>query len=238
MKPVFLFFILAFGALQAEEVANTQEKAAISSPTINLKEVFVASPIIYSALIILSLASLTIWLYTLLSLRKTDFVHNYAHQELRECLQKTHFQEALILCQKKNTLLSKMVIAAISSRHLGIQSMHEMMKSEGRRASNYLWQRIDLLNDVVVIAPMLGLAGTVIGMFYAFYDIHRSAQTMLHLFDGLGIAVGTTVAGLIVAILSMILSTTLKYRLIHILTIVENQAYALSHLIHPRKESL
>lgn len=112
--------------------------------------------------------------------------------------------------------------------------MIDAMKSEGKRAATAFWQRLSLLNDIVVVAPMLGLLGTVIGMFYAFYDINRSAESINALFDGLGIAVGTTVAGLIVAIIAMIFYTTLKYRIVKTLAEVENEALALSTLIDSR----
>jgi biopolymer transport protein ExbB len=105
------------------------------------------------------------------------------------------------------------------------------MKSEGKRAGAAFWQRLSLLNDIVVIAPMLGLLGTVIGMFYAFYDVNRSVESINALFDGLGIAVGTTVMGLIVAILAMMFHTTLKYRVVSALSLVENEALTLSALI-------
>jgi biopolymer transport protein ExbB len=109
--------------------------------------------------------------------------------------------------------------------------MMDSIKSEGKRASTAFWQRLSLLNDIVIIAPMLGLLGTVIGMFYAFYDVNRSVESINALFDGLGIAVGTTVMGLIVAIFSMILYTTLKYRIVNTLSLVENEALSLSSLI-------
>ena len=64
--------------------------------------------------------------------------------------------------------------------------MIEAMKSEGKRASVHFWQRIGLLNDIAIIAPMIGLLGTVLGMFYAFYDINRSIESISTLFDGLG----------------------------------------------------
>jgi biopolymer transport protein ExbB/TolQ len=75
---------------------------------------------------------------------------------------------------------------------------------------------------------MLGLLGTVTGMFYAFYDLNRSMESLSTLFDGLGISVGTTVAGLIVAILAMLSYTFLKYRLIRSMTAVENEAMQLA----------
>ena len=64
-------------------------------------------------------------------------------------------------------------------------------------------------------------------MFYAFYNLNRSLEGISILFDGLGISVGTTLAGLVVAILAMVLCTLLKYRLTKSLTAVENEA--LSH---------
>jgi biopolymer transport protein ExbB len=119
----------------------------------------------------------------------------------------------------------------LTTRNLGPQVMIDAMKSEGKRASTAFWQRLSLLNDIVIIAPMLGLLGTVIGMFYAFYDVNRSIESINALFDGLGIAVGTTVVGLVVAILAMIFHTTLKYRVVKTLSLVENEALNLSALI-------
>ena len=124
-----------------------------------------------------------------------------------------------------------MIASGINSRHYGTQLMFDSMKSEGKRATISIWQKLSILNDVVLIAPMLGLLGTVIGMFYGFYNINRSMDSIASLFDGLGIAVGTTVAGLIVAILAMIFYTTLKYRLTKILSLVENEAYDIGNLI-------
>ena len=84
---------------------------------------------------------------------------------------------------------------------------------------------------------MLGLLGTVLGMFYAFYDLNRSMESVSLLFDGLGISVGTTVGGLVVAILAMILYSISKYRLVKILANVENEAQNFAVLIDTRGPS-
>ena len=78
--------------------------------------------------------------------------------------------------------------------------MIESMKGAGKRQTSFLWQKVSLLNDIAIVAPMLGLLGTVSGMFFAFYDLNRSLESISALFDGLGISVGTTLAGLVVAI--------------------------------------
>ena len=76
------------------------------------------------------------------------------------------------------------------------------------------WQKLSLLSDIALLAPLIGLLGTVLGMFYAFYDVNRSIESLASLFDGLGVSVGTTVAGLLVALSAMILQTILKHKLI------------------------
>ena len=216
---------------QTAFVSDMKEEKAISSITLNLKEVFFASPIIYGCLLLMSMASVVIWLYSFATFRSKEIMPTRMIKDIKQQLISGNYQDALEQCHDKNNLLSKIIIAGITSRHLGAEFMINTMKSEGKRVTAHLWQRISLLNDIVIIAPMLGLLGTVIGMFYAFYDINRSAESLSALFDGLGIAVGTTVAGLIVAILAMTFSSTLKYRLVKTLGHVENEALSVGNLI-------
>ena len=61
---------------------------------------------------------------------------------------------------------------------------------------------IRLLNIIALLAPLLGLLGTVIGLIQVFESLgnHRGAIEPSLLADGLGIAMKTTAAGLIVAV--------------------------------------
>jgi biopolymer transport protein ExbB/TolQ len=203
----------------------------ILTSSLNFKEIFLASPVIYTILILMSISSVVIWLYSLFTFRTKDIMPKQSIEDIRSHLIAKNYDDAAFYCQKKNTILTRMIASGINSRHYGTQLMFDSMKSEGKRATISIWQKLSILNDVVLIAPMLGLLGTVIGMFYGFYNINRSMDSIASLFDGLGIAVGTTVAGLIVAILAMIFYTTLKYRLTKILSLVENEAYDIGNLI-------
>ncbi len=221
----------------AQEVATAipvAEKPALKPKLIDLKKVFQSAPVIYSILSLMSVASMAIWLYTLATFRSKDIMPAAFCDELRTLLKTSQFDVAKDLCHEKKNLLASLVRVGLNARNLGPQLMIDAMKAEGKRASTSLWQRLSLLNDIFIVAPMLGLLGTVIGMFYAFYDINRSIESINAFFDGLGIAVGTTVVGLIVAILSIFFYTTLKYRLVGTLTKVENEALALGILIQPK----
>lgn len=198
---------------------------------LDLKEVFNASPLIYTILGALSLFAFVVWLYSLLTVRQSLIVPTRFIKHVRSLLVEKRYDAALTNCQKARHFTGSVLACGIMARGHGHQVMVEAMQTEGKRCGVSLWQRLSLLNDVVMIAPMLGLLGTVLGLFYAFYDVNRSADTLASIFDGLGIAVGTTVAGLIVAILAMIFYATLKFRVVQLLNTLENETLALGNLI-------
>jgi biopolymer transport protein ExbB/TolQ len=213
-------------------LAPVAKKSKIS---LDLQKVFFTSPIIYSLLLLMSVSSLVIWLYSLVTCRTKEILPELFLTKVKNHLREKNYEEAHNVCKNENHYLSRILACGLQSRVHGSEVMIDAMKSEGKRTSASVWQRLSLLNDIIVTAPMLGLLGTVIGMFYAFYDVNRSTESITALFDGLGIAVGTTVAGLIVSIMAMIFHTTLKYRLVKTLSLVETEALSLSSLIETKK---
>lgn len=221
-------------SVQGASVFGEHENLKDEAIVVDLKQAFEGSPIIYSLLFAMSVLAVGVWLYSILSLRSSASVSQTFVKNLKNKLNSNNFDEALSLCQETDNLFSKMLSSGINSRRHGLPVMIEAMKAEGKRASIAFWQKIGLLNDIAIIAPMLGLLGTVLGMFYAFYDVNRSIESVSTLFDGLGISVGTTVAGLVVAIIALFLHSTAKYRLVRALALVENEAQGLATLIDDR----
>ncbi len=215
--------------LQVEKTSGRQDAIEV-----NLEQAFAGSPYIYTLLGLMSVTAIGIWSYSLLSLNSYGKPSQMFVKTLQNKLMSNQFDEALSLCSLHENVFSKMVATGIHSRRHGLPIMVESMKAEGKRASVHFWQRIGLLNDIAILAPMLGLLGTVLGMFYAFYDINRSIESISTLFDGLGVSVGTTVAGISVAILALILHSTAKYRLVRTLAYVENEGMSLATLIDDR----
>ncbi len=198
---------------------------------LDLLEVFRAAPFIYLILFTLSLFAFVVWLYSFLTVRQSLMVPADFLKQIRGLLLEKRYDAALDACQKARHFSGSILACGIMARAHGHQVMVEAMQTEGKRCGVTLWQRISLINDVAIIAPMLGLLGTVLGLFYAFYDVNRSPDTLASIFDGLGIAVGTTVAGLIVAILAMVFYATLKFRVVRLLNTLENETLVLGNLI-------
>lgn len=223
---------VAFSPLMQPKIQEASKDLAASPKfNINLEQVFKGSPIIYSVLFLMSMTTVFIWFYSLIKLKHAGAVSEPFLKQLRQRLHSNQYDEALALCSTQNNFFCKMLAAGISTRTHGLPAMMENMKIEGKRATITFWQRLAFLNDIALIAPMLGLLGTVLGMFYAFYDLNRSMESFSILFDGLGISVGTTVAGLIVAILALMLHSIAKYRLVRLLVRIENEAQSFASLI-------
>ncbi|MGL4539759.1 MAG: MotA/TolQ/ExbB proton channel family protein [Candidatus Rhabdochlamydia sp.] len=219
---------------------NVQEQTSdfpAKMMVIDFKQAFSGAPLIYMLLFGMSTFALCLWFYCLSSLRNSTKVSKSLLDTIRSQVTNHNFDEALGVCKQEKTLFCHLVAAGIHSRRYGFPVMVEIMKAEGKRATATFWQRINLLNDIAIIAPMLGLLGTVFGMFYAFYDVNRSIESVSMLFDGLGVSVGTTVVGLIVAILALILHASAKYRLVKTLVLVESETHQIASLIDDQNKS-
>ena len=210
-----------------------EEKMKLSENAlqISLKQVFSNSPFIYSLLLGMSFTSIAICLYIILRVRQQTTISEEVSKEIRDRFSTHDFKAISDLCAKHPNWLSKIVLSGMNGKKYGLNTVLENMKSEGKRATISSWQQLGILQDIAIISPMLGLLGTVIGLFYAFYDLNRSFNSISNLLDGLGISVGTTVAGICVAILAMILHSTTKFRLVRSLAKIEVEASSLAYLI-------
>jgi biopolymer transport protein ExbB len=83
--------------------------------------------------------------------------------------------------------------------------LKEVIEGEGSRQAAALQSQIQYLMDVAVIAPMMGLLGTVFGMMRAFnvvaFDLAKAKPMLLA--AGVAEALITTAAGLIIGIPAM-----------------------------------
>ena len=87
--------------------------------------------------------------------------------------------------------------------------------AEGRRIAARAYAAVDWLADVAAIAPLVGLLGTVLGMFKAFggiaSDVAAGAKPVV-LAQGVSQAIVTTIFGLVVAIPCLVAYAVLRRR--------------------------
>jgi len=100
------------------------------------------------------------------------------------------------------SFVSRALYAGIRRAHLRYTAMREALESSVGEQTSDLFRRIEPLNIIGNIGPLLGLLGTVLGMMTAFVTLMQAGGTADSgkLAGGIGMALGHTFFGLFVAI--------------------------------------
>ena len=100
-------------------------------------------------------------------------------------------------------------------------------EAEGGRIAEAMMSSVDWLADIAAIAPLVGLLGTVLGMFQAFggiaSDVSAAAKPVV-LAQGVSQAIVTTIFGLVVAIPSLAAYAVFRRRAQKRIAEIESQA--------------
>jgi biopolymer transport protein ExbB len=128
------------------------------------------------------------------------------------------------LARQYQNLTAVVAEAGLSRLEQGNRAMELAMEDMANRGAARLRQRLDLLNLMVTMAPLLGLLGTVVGMIRAFNVLNISSGQPFAITGGVGEALVATAAGLCVAILALSLLSYFRMRLDGVLNDLEETA--------------
>jgi biopolymer transport protein ExbB len=113
----------------------------------------------------------------------------------------------------------------------GSDAINAVAEAEGNRIAASMNQRVLYIMDVGVLAPMLGLMGTVIGILSSFghiADQQASSMRTMYLAGGVSQALICTAAGLTVGITSMAFYAYFRGRVGHLVSILESEGTLLT----------
>ena len=100
-------------------------------------------------------------------------------------------------------------------------------EAEGSRIAERVYSAVDWLADIAAITPLVGLLGTVLGMFQAFggiaSDVVAGAKPVV-LAQGVSQAIVTTIFGLVVAIPSLVMHALFRRRAARMIAALEEKA--------------
>lgn len=148
---------------------------------------------------------LTVFVFErLISLRWGRVIPRPFVRRLIEQLQQQQIdrEEALELCERNPSAIAQILAAAVKKYGKPAVEVEQAVLDAGERVSNQLRRHLRLINSISNVSPLLGLLGTVLGMIEAFNAIASSDQAARSqlLAGGIGHAMLTTAAGLLVAI--------------------------------------
>jgi len=134
-------------------------------------------------------------------------------------LQAKDYGETRRLCDRRPCAFSTLVLAALDAVRgtpAGVKPpVAQAIETAGSHVAERLQASVDWLADLAAIAPLVGLLGTVLGMFQAFggiaNDLAANARPVV-LAQGVSQAIVTTVFGLVVAIPCLVFHAILRRR--------------------------
>jgi biopolymer transport protein ExbB len=161
-------------------------------------------------LALLSLIVITLIIFNIFWLRSSNIIDTEFYETATHLLKDRKLEDLLELSSQNHTatarVLTKVLEFARENHGTSLEALKEIAEVEGNRATMRLNQPNTLLMDMGVMAPLVGLLGTVFGILRAFGSIASDAtpmRTML-LAGGVSQALVSTAIGLCVGLLAMI----------------------------------
>lgn len=198
---VLLIVLMAALPASAQPSALPSESAA--APSVNYFDFFVVKGgYIAFGLIALSVVTLALTIEHGVSIRRGTITPPEAVTRMKELIDKRAYLEAIQFSGDETTMLGYVVHAGLLEAPNGFVSMERAIEETLDERSARMFRKIEYLNIIGNVAPMIGLLGTVTGMILLFASIHAAdafpgARIVA---DKIAVALITTFWGLAVAI--------------------------------------
>jgi biopolymer transport protein ExbB len=148
-----------------------------------------------------SVAGLTLIIQGFIRYRKSVLIPEAANNRIRELIASRQFKELVDFTAKDPSFVSKVLHPALR-RAPRFSAMREAMETALNEQTAEEFRRIEYLNILGNLGPLLGLLGTVLGMIDAFQSLHAASGNAnpALLSGGISLALTHTMLGLMLAI--------------------------------------
>lgn len=153
-------------------------------------------------LLLLSITSIGLIGYMAMTNQRKSILPSGVVDETRRLLEGGKYKEAIDLTSREGSFFSRVAGAAFREAGHGFGAMLRTLEQTSEELTTERLRKIEFLNVLGQVSPMIGLFGTVYGMILAFQAIvvaGGNADPVL-LAGGIGTALTTTFWGLVVAI--------------------------------------
>ena len=162
--------------------------------------------IIIALLVVLLAVALYIYFERFFAIKAASKTDSNFMNQIRDHVSNGKLDAAKVLCIQVNSPASLLIEKGISRIGKPLADINTAIENAGRLEIYKLEKNVSVLATIAGAAPMIGFLGTVIGMIIAIHEIANAGGQIdiKMLSDGLYTAMTTTVAGLIVGIISYI----------------------------------
>jgi biopolymer transport protein ExbB len=167
-------------------------------------EIILAGGPVMWPIILCSVVAAAIVLERLWTLQRRRVIPRELTDRIWKLVESQSLNDRHIEALAQNSPLGRVLAAGLANRDQGREIMKEAIEDTGRHVVHELERFLGTLGTIAAMSPLLGLLGTVTGMIRAFDAISaEGVGDPRVLSGGIGTALITTAAGLIVAIPSL-----------------------------------
>ena len=177
--------------------------------------------------------SIFVFVERYLALRKATKEDANLLAKIREYILDGKIDQAKDYCSRSNSPSARMLEKGISRLGKPLDSISASIENTGKLEISRLEQRLSFLATSAGAAPMIGFLGTTVGMVIVFIDLQNASALELGIIaPGIMTAMITTVAGLIVGIISYVGYNFLVARIGRVVYQMENDALEFMDLLN------
>jgi biopolymer transport protein ExbB len=196
-----------------------------------------AGGVIGYVILLLSLVAVALMIEYALSIRRITLMPPGFADEVFKLLTQGQANAALQKCQNDPSALAQVLHAGMTQYEFGWESIEKSAEEATAEQASRLYHKVEYLNVIGNIAPMLGLLGTVVGMVMAFQQMADSGGygRVPELAKGISLALVTTIQGLLVAIPCLAAYSLFVNR---IATLISETTFVAEQVLQPIKRNL
>jgi biopolymer transport protein ExbB len=178
-----------------------------------------------------SILCLALIVERLLSLRRSLVMPRGLAEEVGDMLRNRQDTPEALAHLERNSPLGRVLAEVLRQRQLPRAELRAAVEDTGRSVAHDLGRYVAAIGTIAVIAPLMGLFGTVIGMIEIFGAYAPGSSDPAQLAHGISVALYNTGFGILIAIPAMIAHRCLRSRIDGYLHAMEQSASKLARYL-------
>lgn len=166
-------------------------------------------------IIVLSVVAMALTIEHCISIRRATIVPGEAAVRVQQLIDEKRYLEAIQFTAEDPSMMGYVLNAGLLDASNGFTAMERAVEESLDERSARMFRKIEFLNIIGNVSPMIGLFGTVYGMILLFAEIHAAGALpgARVVADRMAIALITTFWGLAVAIPSLSIYAVFRNRI-------------------------
>lgn len=151
-------------------------------------------------LLLTSVIALALIIERALSLRRARVIPRTVEAEVTDMVAREQYTPQALSRLARHSPVGSVLAQVLKHRHLPAPERRAAVEEQGRAVAFHLSRRVDALGTIAVLAPLMGLFGTVVGMIEIFGSYAPASGDPRALAAGISIALYNTGFGILIAI--------------------------------------